>query len=86
MARPPLPTSALPGIPEMATSDIAAAVLAWPAAAGLLADAVAGEAAGLEVALEAVLLELLEHAAASSPIAAAPAAPAIRFFMIMLPL
>jgi hypothetical protein len=84
--RPLLPTSALPGIPETACSDTAAAPAAWPVAAGLALVAV-GAGAELEVAgLELVALELLEQAAAARPIAATPAAPAIQLLMMMLPL
>jgi hypothetical protein len=49
-------------------------------AAGLLACVVAGDAAGLEVAV----LEPLEQAVASRPIPAAPAALAIQYLMVML--
>jgi hypothetical protein len=67
----------MPGIPEMECSDTAAAPLAWPVAAGLLACVDAGaaalEEAGLEVAgLEVVVLELLEQAAITRPIPIAP--------------
>jgi hypothetical protein len=62
--------------------------LAWPeaagleaAAAGLLACAVADDAAGLA----AVLLELLEQAVAARTIPAAQAAPAIKFLIIDAP-
>jgi hypothetical protein len=55
-------------MPEMARSDTAAAPAAWPMAAGLLACVVAGDAAGLE----AVVPELLEQAAATRLIPAAP--------------
>src|SRR5579859_4409735 len=86
-ARPLLPTSALPGIPEIAASDTVAA----PVAAGLLAGVLAGaaaalEEAGLEVAgLEVVELGLLEQAAASRPIPAMPTALAIQCVTVMLP-
>lgn len=76
----------------MVASDTAAAPLAWPAAAGLLACVVAGaaaalEEAGLEVAgLEVVVLEPLEQAAISRPIPAAPMALAIRYLIVRLPL
>ena len=40
--RPPLPTRALPGIPEMVASETVAAPLAWAVAAGLLDGAAAG--------------------------------------------
>jgi hypothetical protein len=67
----------------MVASDTVAAPLAWPVAAGLLACVVAGAAAALEEAgleaagLEVVVLELLEQAAASRPIPAAPMTLAI---------
>jgi hypothetical protein len=66
----------------MAASDTVAALLAWPVAAELLACAAAGAAAGLEVAgVEVVVLELLEQAASSRPIPAAPTALVILFLM-----
>jgi hypothetical protein len=85
-----LPTRALRGIPETAASDTVAAPLAWPVAAGL-ACVVAGAAAALEEAgleaagLEVVVLELLEQAASSRPIPAAPTALAIRYLIVRLP-
>jgi hypothetical protein len=73
IVRPLLPTSTLPGIPEIAVSDTVAVPLAWPVAAGLLACVVAGaaalEEAGLVVAgLELVVLEPLEQAPTTKPI------------------
>jgi len=60
----------------MARSDTAAAALpAWPLAAGLLAADTDADAAGLgAAALEVAVLEPLEHAATSKPITAALAA------------
>jgi hypothetical protein len=68
-----LPTSTLPGIPEIAASDTVAVPLAWLVDAGLLACVVAGaaalEEAGLVVAgLELVVLEPLEQAPITKPI------------------
>src|SRR5690349_13072130 len=69
IVRPLLPTSTLPGIPEIAVSDTVAVPLAWPVAAGLLACVVAGAAAALEEAgLELVVLEPLEQAPTTKPI------------------
>jgi hypothetical protein len=61
----------------MACTDTVAAALAWPTAAGLLACEAGRDAAGLAV-------EVLEQAAASRPIPAAPTAPAITYPMLML--
>jgi len=78
IVRPLLPTSTLPGIPEIAASDTVAVPLAWPVAAGLPACVVAGAAAALEAAgllvaeLELVVLEPLEQAPTSAPIPTAP--------------
>src|SRR6266568_297452 len=73
--RPWLSTRALPGIPEMACRLIvvAAALLACEA------DDDTGPAAVL------LLLEPLEQAVAARTIPAAHAAPAIQFFMVILP-
>jgi hypothetical protein len=73
----------------MAASDTIAAPLAGPAAAGLLDGAAAAglELAGLDVAgLDVDVLVPLEQAAASRPIPATPAALAIHFVMMALPL
>jgi hypothetical protein len=79
--RPLLPTRALPGIPGRACSETVTAWLTGPVAAGLAGCEAGGEVAGL--ALE--VLELLEQAAASRPIPATPAAPAIMRFTVTLP-
>src|SRR5690348_7565305 len=54
---------------------------AWPLAAGLAACVAGRVAAGLA----AVVLEVLEQAAASRPIPAAAATLAMTFFTVMLP-
>src|SRR6185312_2322999 len=78
IVRPLLPTSTLPGIPEIAASDTVAVPLAWPVAAGRPECVVAGAAAALEAAellvaeLELVVLEPLEQAPTSAPIPTAP--------------
>jgi hypothetical protein len=83
IVRPLLPTSTLPGIPEIAASDTVAVPLAWPVAAGLLACAVAGAAAALEEAglvvagLELVVLEPLEQAPTAKPIPTALMMPTV---------
>ena len=78
-----------PGMPETDASLIAAAALlddALAAADGLLAWAVADDAAGLEVAVLALLeLEPLEQAVAASTRPAAQTLPAIQFLNIVLP-
>src|SRR5438105_14079138 len=66
----------------MACSDTVAELPAWPVAAGLLGWGAAGDAVGLEVAV----LEPLEQAATTRPIPAAPAALAIQYLMVILPL
>src|SRR6266571_5936787 len=88
MARPWPSTRALPGIPEMARSAIVPPEAAGleaagleAATAGLLACAVADDAAGLA----AVLVELLEQAVAARMTPAAQAAPAIQFLIIDAP-
>jgi hypothetical protein len=87
-ARPPLPTSAWPGIPERVASDTAAPLLAWLLAAGLLAWLVA---AGLlawvaadDAGLAALVLDPLEQAANIRPIPAPHTALTIRYLMLML--
>src|ERR1700742_327854 len=76
---PLLPTSALPGIPEIEASDTAAVPLAWPVAAGLLACVVAGVAAALEAAgLVVAELELVV------PLEQAPTTKAIPTALMML--
>jgi hypothetical protein len=78
-----LPTSTLPGIPEIAASDTVAVPLAWLVDAGLLACVVAGAAAALEEAglvaagLELVVLEPLEQAPTTKPIPTAPMMPTV---------
>jgi hypothetical protein len=74
-----LPTSTLPGIPEIEASDTVAVPLAWPVAAGLLACVVAGVAAALEEAgLVIAELELVV------PLEQAPTTKAIPTALMML--
>jgi hypothetical protein len=75
---PLLPTSTLPGIPEIAASDTVAVPLAWPVAAGLLACVVAGVAAALEAGLVIAELELVV------PLEQAPTTKAIPTALMML--